>query len=142
MRKGSRSKKKRITRGDVFVEKATRQVVRVMAASKAHKNFGDVLGTIIVRPFDEDGEWLTLRSGNDVDQTISERDYAFVRPSNISVIRGDLKKAGGLTIGVDVDHALSLLAMQKGARARVPRRRWLGQQQPGRIDEQPPYVRR
>jgi hypothetical protein len=113
MRKGSRSKKKRITRGDVFVEKATRQMVRVMAASKARKNFGGVLGTIIVRPLDEDGEWLTLRTGNDMDQTISERDYAFVRPSNMSVIRGDLKKAGGLTIGVDVDRAPSLLAMQK-----------------------------
>jgi hypothetical protein len=51
MKMGGRSKKKRITRGDVFIDKHSRQVARFMASSKLHKNFGGVLGTIIVRPF-------------------------------------------------------------------------------------------
>ena len=78
MRKGGRSKKKRITRGDVFVDRVSREVVRVMASSKLHKNFGDVLGTIIVRPFQDDGEWVTLAASNELDMTMKERDYPMI----------------------------------------------------------------
>jgi hypothetical protein len=113
MRKGGRPKNKRITRVGVFLDRVSRQVVRVMASSKLHKNFGDMLGTIVVRPFQDGGEWVTLAASNELDVAMKERGYVHVRPSDVAVIRGDLKKSPELAVGVDAGQAIAKLALQK-----------------------------
>jgi hypothetical protein len=114
MRTGAKKAKSRVTRGDVFVNKTTKEVVRVMKSSKEHTHFGCLTGTITVRPFEPgagDMEMLyTLQTTSANDTTMREHDYAYVRPSNIIVTRGELSSSNGLMVGLDVDHAIACAA--------------------------------
>ena len=113
MRTGAKAKKKRMARGDLFVRQDTKELVRVMKASKEHRTFGDMLGIITIRPFtrDPDGTPLyTLRGSSTHDTTMLERECVYVRPSDIIVTQGELAKATGLTVAVNVDRILSRAA--------------------------------
>jgi hypothetical protein len=51
MRKGAKSKKRKVNKGDIFFHNETKAVCRVVKATKDHKAFGDLKGTITARPF-------------------------------------------------------------------------------------------
>ena len=56
MRLGSKAKKKKVTPGDIFMNKATKKLYRVTKSSaevngNKHAAFGDLLGAITARPF-------------------------------------------------------------------------------------------
>ena len=117
MRTAGRKKKTRISRGDIFVVKQSQELVRVMTASKEHRHFFDFQGKIVVRPFLRRGEdpHYTIRSGATHDFEAREVDLAYVRPSSVTVITGSIKKATGLSVGVDVLFALNRAVEYQGS---------------------------
>ncbi len=88
---GSKAGKKRVSRGDLFVHKEQKTLVRVMKVSKEHQSFGDMLGTITVRPFTFSRPAqlsYTLQTSGAHDVHLTEYEYAYVRPSNVVVTQG------------------------------------------------------
>jgi hypothetical protein len=84
-----------------------------MKASKEHRAFGDMLGIITIRPFTrvpEGTPLYTLRGSSTHDTTMLERECACVRPSDTIVTQGELAKATGLTVAVNIDRVLSRAA--------------------------------
>jgi hypothetical protein len=76
-----------------------------MKADKAHKNFGDLLGDLICRPFVPSPGAIpshTLQASNAHDVEKLEIDMLCVRPSHIVTVTGSLAKADGLRIALDV----------------------------------------
>ena len=111
MRKGPKTKKKRFSGGDIFINRATNELVRVMKSHKDHTKFHDLRGTISARPFvfvDGAVPQFTLMSVATHDIDIAVADYIYVRPSNVIVIQGDLKKAAGLRIYLDIDENIAV----------------------------------
>ena len=113
MKKGVKKRKGRITRGDIFINRATGGLVRVMSASKDHQHFGDMKGTITARPFTQHGNDdetpsafspFDLRADKSHDFEMLEREHLYVRPSSITVLRGALSKTSSLRVRVDVGH--------------------------------------
>jgi hypothetical protein len=115
MNKGAKSKKVRVSRGDLFINRVTGGLVRVMASTKAHRHFGDLEGHVVARPFhtqelpaeddsDELVETWGLAADKNVDITMHERDCIHVRPSCVTVVRGELQKSVRLRARVDVPH--------------------------------------
>ena len=104
IRKGGKAKKKKVTGGDIFINKATKDLYRVMKVGRDHKNFGDLMGTITARPFvTHDGivPHHTLPSNSRADISIVECDYTFVRPSAVITVTGSLSRSDGLRIALD-----------------------------------------
>ena len=105
MRKGAKSKKRKVNKGDIFFHNETKAVCRVVNATKDHKAFGDLKGTITARPFNyRRGETpqysLEQHARNDFD--IMEMDYTYVRPSSIVIVQGALSRADGLRVSINV----------------------------------------
>jgi hypothetical protein len=116
MNKGAKSKKVRITRDDLFINRETGQLVRVMKSDKSHLEFGDLRGPITVRPFvqsEDDQDIWDLVQNKSQDFEIKERDFLYVRPSCITVERGERTKCADLRVRVCVGHCLQIATYLK-----------------------------
>jgi hypothetical protein len=109
MRLGSKAKKKKVTPGDIFMNKATKKLYRVTKSSaevngNKHAAFGDLLGAITARPFITTPgivpqHVLTGHGRYDID--IMEHNHLHPRPSAVVTITGCLSRAAGLRIALD-----------------------------------------
>ena len=116
MNKGAKSKKVRMTRDDLFINRETGQLVRVMKSDKSHLEFGDLRGPITVRPFvqsEDDQDIWDLVQNKSQDFEIKERDFLYVRPSCITVERGERTKCADLRVRVCVGHCLQIATYLK-----------------------------
>ena len=114
MRKGAKAKKKRICGNDIFINLETKELVRVMAASKEHTKFGDLRGTIRARPFNfVDGEvpFFFLHPNKSRDFDFQEDYHVYVRPSATVVLAGERSKATGLRVFVDLYESEEVAAL-------------------------------
>jgi hypothetical protein len=104
--------KTRISRGDIFINKVSKIVARVMSSDKEHTHFGCLTGTIIARPFvpTERDAFFSISSYASDDFQMTETIYAYVRPSDIVVVQGE---ASGLVIAVDIERSLKIAASTK-----------------------------
>jgi hypothetical protein len=116
MNKGSKSKKTRVTRNDIFINRESGQLVRVMMSDKSHKAFGDLQGPITVRPFiqsDDDENVWNLVQDKSQDVEIKERGCLYVRPSCVEIISGDRSKCKDLRVRVEVGHCVAIASFLK-----------------------------
>jgi hypothetical protein len=114
MRLSAKAKKKKVPRNDLFVDRNTKELVRVMkvtpdANGGVHKKFSDMQGTIIARPFifaDGAVPQYTLHTRNVYDRPMLESQCAYVRPSSITDTNGALSQHAGLRVFVGQSQAV------------------------------------